>query len=455
MDNNYTNPLENMETESVAEPEITEKAENTETSATQTEDQNALITPDLSLPLEEITAEGTYEEILEQRRHLVKPLNIFLFLISGVYLLFGIWDAIEMGAFSASFILSGVFFLIALSSRSAAKKSAVEDAKRGGHFTYRVFYNRIEYEYRIGDELHTFYRVDPTKITGARLLKSSLVFVYRGISFMIPRSHITEESLIYKAVMSSKNAKITKSSGKSKRRVAVIWLNICSIAIFCATAIVAAVAPLYAIPLAILSFFGIGLPIVSLSLMKGHKFRGRGLQIAASIILIIALFASFIAGIGVYDEAYGDEDMQLAENLLDRADDIIDIDFPDAYDAYMYEDEFYDPQSRTYIEYISLDCYLEDEDNEYMKSKVEGSYIWQTDMPLEMENFFYYVYTPGGDPFIVVNLTEGTLNSLPSDNSECEYVIIDYSYSGGRISICSFSLAYAGEIPFVPDSLSA
>ena len=217
----------------------------------------------------------------------------------------------------------------------------------------------------------------------------------------------------------------------------------------------AGIAPIAAIPFAIISFMSIPLPIIALTLISGWRSRGKGLIITASIFLIIALFLSFAAGIGAYSEIYTDDDIELADSLLDRAGSIANIDFPDVYDAYTYDYEYYDPQSKTYLEYTLVSCYLDDEENEYLKSQVEQNDIWLTETSDEMDALIGRFFSTYYDPFIIVNLTEGTFNDIPHGNTDCHYVIINYNSSSYCISIYSFTISGTGIIPSTPDSLSA
>ncbi len=446
MDNN----LSQIQNDEAVEQNIASEETVTESVASDT-------TPDLSLPLEEIKAEGRYEERLEHRLHVLKPLMWLLFVFGALCCVLGIKESIETKVFSAFFVAAAFLILVALMSRSGTKTVVKEDMKKGGYFIYRVFYNRIEYEYYIGEDLYTFYRVDPAKITKAKLLRHTLVFAHEGILFMVPKASITNDSFIYKAVMSSKSSKAKKGADRpcDKRQTAIIWLLASAVTVLVATVIISIFAPIAAVPFAILSFLSIALPIVSLAFIGGWRARGKGLIIFTCIVLIIALFASFVVAVIRYDEVYVDEDEAMANNILDDARDITNIDFPDVYDVYLNENEFYDPQTRSYITYTYFDCSLSYEDNKYLRSQVEENNVWISEMSEEIAYFIGNIYSPYDDPFIIVNLTEGTCNQLPSTNNKCEYVIISYDYSNRCIDIYAFSKASTTSIPSTPGSLMA
>lgn len=427
--------------------------QNIASEETVTESLTSDTTPDLSLPLEEIKAEGTYEERLEHRLHVLKPLMWLLFVFGALCCVLGIMDSIETKVFSAFFVAAAFLILVALMSRSGTKTVVKEDMKKGGYFIYRVFYNRIEYGYYIGDDLYTFYRVDPAKITKAKLLRHTLVFAHEGILFMVPKASITNDSFIYKAVMSSKKSKAKKGSDRpcDKRQTAIIWLLFSSAVIFAATITVSMLAPIAAMPFAIISFFCIGLPIVALALIKGWQSKGKGLIIAASIILIIALFASFIVGA----ETSADYNNAQFNEKLDVISEKTGIDIPDIIEGYEYEESVYDESTKAYLSYTYIGGFFSDEDNERFKATVEKNDMWITSMDEELEYFIGSICPSDGDPFIIVNITEGTYNQLPTTNYDCEYVIISYDYTYASITIYTFTKSYTGSIPSTPGSLLA
>lgn len=457
MDNNYTEHTENTAFENSVAPETTEELDDAAVEPEKTEETEPPA-PDNSLPLEEITFIPTFEERLEQRRHLLKPLMWILYVFAALCFVIGIHDYIETKVFSAQFIVSAVLILLALASRSGAKTNVKEEMKKDGTPTYRVFYNRIEYECRIGEDLYTFYRIDPKKITKVKSLRHIIVFIHEGILFMIPKSAVTNNSYLLRAInvkSNSSNGHACDAKVRDKRQTAIIWLLSCSAVIFAATIIVSYLAPVAAIVFAILSFLSVGLPIVSLALIAGWKSRGKGLIIAASIILIFALLCSFGFGMDAYDKSYMDDDARLANNILDSASEISGVDFPDVYSVYSDEYELYDQESKAYFSYNMLTCTLSDEDNEYLKSEVEGSHVWITKMTEDMQAFVGDIYTPYNDPFVIVNLTEGTCNQLPTVNAECKYAIIVYDHSFSDIYIYVFSKEYTGSSVSSPDALAA
>lgn len=414
--------------------------------------------PDISAPLEEISPRITLNDVLEQYKYLYKNTTrlILYALILSVF-----WTAsncIRYGGFAEggstiiiSFILLFLFFIV----KKSIKINAKAQFDKAGDVTYRVFYNRIEYEYRVGGDLYTFYRIDPKKITKAKLLQNTLVFVHAGICFMIPLRDLGRDSLIYKSVLSEKDKKARKTRSHTKRKTAIIWLLASAVTVLTATILVAIFAPIAALPLAIVSFFSISLPIVSLAFIGGWRSRGKGFIIATCIILIVALFVSFAAGITVYDEAYVDEYEAAANNILDRTAKLTHVEFPDVYNVYLNENQFYDSQTKSYVTYTYMDCSLTEENSEYLKSQVVKSDLWITEMTEEMERFIGNIYSPYNDPFIIVNLTEGTHNQLPSTNNTCEYAIVAFDYSANSIFIYTFSKAYTGIITSTPGALMA
>ncbi len=426
------------------------------------EDMNEPVTsdaePDISAPLEEISPRITFNDVLDQYKYIYKNTTRLILYALILSVFWTVSNCIRYGGFAEggsgiiiSFILFFLFFIV----KKSIKINAKAQFDKKGDVTYRVFYNRIEYEYRVGGDLYTFYRIDPKKITKAKLLQNTLVFVHEGVCFMIPCRDLGRDSLIYKAVLSEKDKKACKTRSRTKRQTAIIWLLASAVTVLTATIIVSIFAPLAAIPFAFLSFFSISLPIISLAFIGGWRARGKGLIIATCIILILALFVSFVAATGVYDEAYVDEDEAAANNILDRTAEFTHVDFPDVYNVYLNENQFYDSQTKSYVTYTYMDCSLTEENSEYLKSQVVKSDLWITEMTEEMEYFIGNSYSPYNDPFMIVNLTEGTYNQLPSTKNTCEYVIIAFNYSANSIFIYTFSKAYSDVITSTPGTIMA
>ncbi len=426
------------------------------------EDMNEPVTsdaePDISAPLEEISPRITFNDVLEQYKYIYKNTTRLILYALILSVFWTVSNCIRYGGFAEggsgiiiSFILLFLFFIV----KKSIKINAKAQFDKTGDVTYRVFYNRIEYEYRVGGELETFYRIDPKKITRAKLLQNTLVFVHAGVCFMIPRRDLGRDSLIYKAVLSEKDKKARKTRSRTKRQTAIIWLLASAVTVLAATIIVSIFAPLATIPFALLSFFSISLPIVSLAFIGGWRARGKGFIVATCIILIVALFASFIVAIVRYDEVYVDEDEAAANNILERTAKLTHVDFPDVYNVYQNKSEIYDPSTRSYITYTHFDCSLSYDDTKYLKSQVERSNVWTSEMSEDLAYFVGNIYSPYNDPFIIVNLTEGTYNQLPSTHNACEYVIVSFDYSNMSINIYTFSKAYTGIITSTPGTLMA
>lgn len=433
--------------------------QNIASEETVTESVTSDTTPDLSAPLEQITPKITYTEMLEHHRHVYKRFLHFTLYVFILSVAWTIYNSIRCGSFaeggSGSIVAAVMLILMLIVNKSIKINAKAKLNENKETITYSVFYNRIEYEYRIGDDLYNFYRIDPKKITKAKQLRHTIIFIHEGIQFMVPKSAITSDSLLFKAVFPQKKMKKSKSQARDKRQTAIIWLIASAVTVLVATVIISIFAPIADIPFAILSFLSIALPIVSLAFIGGWRARGKGLIIFTCIVLIIALFASFVVAAIRYDEVYVDEHEAMAINILDDARDITNIDFPEVYDVYLNENEYYDPQTRSYITYTYFDCSLSYEDNKYLRSQVEGNNVWISEMSEEMAYFVGNIYSPYDDPFIIVNLTEGTYNQLPSTNNKCEYVIISYDYSNRCIDIYAFSKASTTSIPSTPGSLMA
>jgi len=397
-------------------------------------------TPDINLPLEEIKATATYEELLEHQKYGMRPITILLYIVAISSMLAAILSKSNVGG-TLSVFIGIITFALALGFSSSARKNATAAQQQGGHFVYHVFSDHTKYSYYVDDNLYSFYRIDPNNIVKVKQLRRTVVFIHNNTLFMIPKNAITNDSLLFKAINSKGSLKVASTSCDSdlprrdKRQTAIIWLLCSAAVVFAANITVAFLAPSIVIGFGIVSFFGIGLPIVALAHIRGWKTKGKGLIIAACIVMIIALFVSFVITISVTEQ----NDLKEAEAKLNTITEKTGIDIPEPISCYEHEADFYDTYTKTYLKYSWLDVSISKEDNEKFKSYVEKNPIWISDMSPELEEFFGGIYTPCGQPFVITNVTEKTQNQLPTTAAKCEYIIISYDYSNNHIAIYSFS----------------
>lgn len=441
MDDNYIEPQENSKIDTPTDP-----------------------TPvDNSLPIETIKLNPTYDDILEQHKHINKGALILMYAIFFLLLAWDVYSTIRYGLSETvtSYIISIVILLFIFMLNSGVKTNAKKqyEKAKNGTSSLLFFTDRIEYSYNVGDELHSFFRIDPKAITGAKVLKRSVAFLHDGMCFIIPKADVSENNKALEMIFASSpdaeginniseiiDGKKTK---KSKRITSSVVLNTLSVLAVIALVFLTDIiyGPLWWLPVVCLA-----LPIVALCLIKGLSFKGKKGAITISVITIIAFG---IIGLSTMGHVFLGDPVEDVEEELTKISEAVGIDIPEIYDGYIYEESIYNEDTKTYFSYTNVYAWFDDAANENFKKDVEQSGLWISSLDNETADFFDEVFDPDySDAFIIYNCTEKTYNQLPTTNESCEYIIIVYEYKNAFIDIYTFSKAYAGQVG-LPDDLSA
>lgn len=440
MDDKYIEPQENLEIDTPTD-----------------------LTPDdNNLPFETIKLNPTYDDILEQHKHINRGALVFM---CAVFLLFVVWDIYSIIRYGLSesvtpCVISIVLllFILMLNNGSRANAKAQYEKAEQGTSSLSFFDDHIEYAYKVGDSLHTFFRIDPKAITGAKALCRSLVFRHEGMCFIIPKTDIPENSKALEMIFASRPdvkssediKKIIngKQTNGSNRTTAIIVLSIVSVVVLIASVFLTDLifGPLWWLPIVCLA-----IPIVALSLTKGQKFKGKGSAITIAIVSIVLLG---IIGLATVGHTFLGTSTENAEKELSRISEVVGIDIPQIYDGGMYEDSVYDEETKTYLSYTNTYAWLDENANENFRKTVEQSGLWISSLDTETADFFDEIFNPQYcDAFLIYNVTENTYNQLPTTNNECEYIIIIYEYTGAYIDVYVFNRAYNGNTTSVPDTI--
>ena len=384
------------------------------------------------------TREETEEHLAFLQRGVAWVYGIFLIVAQ----LFWLIPWIAYGTFdpTAELIVSAALIIFRISLRDTRKKQAIKREKKypDAYSEYTVYDGYLEYrDYDKDGNVITFYRVGREEVEMAAATPTLYVFRKDGISFSVRRDLVPEGSRYFDVVF-PKGVPDAKGAAKKRGRMALpksadpyvrILTIVCAVVTLCSILLDDAYGAHFWIPFALLA-----LPIGLMALVLHTAYRREKVRILPIVTFLlcgaILFFQGFVGAITYTDTVDADEIAPYFETL--------GLPMLSFEQTYCYESTVFDNETRTFLSTETYYVYLEEEEIPLYYEHIKEDTRWQSDTECDLYDAYAAYAEYLGDLYLIYNVTEGTVNAIPSE-SECEYVIFSFASSYPTIYLVRFT----------------
>ena len=391
-----------------------------------------------------VDAGVTLENALELHRYIFRSNIRGGFLWGSLLLAVGVISSLVHSSAAWPMLVGAVaMFIFSFALMQGAKKNAQQgyERSRGKSEIFQVYSDHLEYRVICGVTVEMSLRIPVDEISDVAVLKTIYAFKYQKVTFGVLKENVAEGSALFRILFPDGVVK----SAPNKRETLKTAYTALYFAMVLYMAIVISVVSLYPSlwPLPMLGL----LLSVSTFVVCGIA-RRKGIKISGSlfrniILAFLSVLCLLYSGIMFASKSLDMPDTYTASSISTTtlsALSACDLQLPSMDDVYVNEYKTFDEYAGRYVEVANTEIYLSEEEVDAFCDVVEKEDRWVTKLDGEARQFFRtYVDYYAGDVFFVYNLTEGTYNTLPSGEGECDYLVVIFSAPYNYIDVYEFT----------------